>query len=90
MVIGFVLRSWFNKYSARVMSKEKMGLFKLLKSIPKIKKSLNRLREKGYDVKSVLDIIGNDNNTSTIVYTSKYFQPYSKLFQIIMFLLVQF
>ena len=70
----------FNKYSARVMSKEKMGLFKLLKSIPKINKSLNRLREKGYDVKSVLDIIGNDNNTSTIVYTSKYFQPYSETF----------
>ena len=57
-----------------------MGLFKLLKSIPKINKSLNRLREKGYDVKSVLDIIGNDNNTSTIVYTSKYFQPYSETF----------
>ena len=67
----------FNQYSARVMKQEKIGLLQIIKSIPKINKSLNRLREKGYEVKSVLDIIGNDNDTSTIVYTSKYFQPYS-------------
>ena len=70
----------FNKYSARVMKQDKIGFFELIKSIPKINKSLNRLREKGYEVKSMLDIIGNDNNTSTIVYTSKYFQPYSETF----------
>ena len=70
----------FNKYSARVMKQEGPGLFQLIKSIPKINKSLNRLREKGYEVKSMLDIIANDENTSTIVYTSKYFQPYSETF----------
>ena len=70
----------FNQYSARIMKQERMGLFELLKSIPKINKSLNRLRDKGYNVKSALDIIGNDNNTSTIVYTSKYFQPYAETF----------
>ena len=70
----------FNQYSARVMKQEKIGLLQIIKSIPKINKSLNRLREKGYEVKSVLDIIGNDNDTSTIVYTSKYFQPYSETF----------
>ena len=70
----------FNKYSARVMKQEGPGLFQLIKSIPQINKSLNRLREKGYEVKSMLDIIANDENTSTIVYTSKYFQPYSETF----------
>ena len=70
----------FNKYSARVMKKDGPGLFQLIKSIPKINKSLDKLRQKGYKVKSVLDIIGNDENTSTIVYTSKYFQPYSDTF----------
>ena len=70
----------FNKYSAKIMKQEKMSLFELIKSIPKINKSLNRLRQKGYEVKSVLDIIGNDNKTSTIVYTSKYFQPYAETF----------
>ena len=70
----------FNQYSARVMKQEKIGLLQIIKSIPKINKSLNRLRKKGYEVKNVLDIIGNDNDTSTIVYTSKYFQPYSETF----------
>ena len=70
----------FNKYSARIMKQERMGLFELLKSIPKINKNLNRLREKGYKVKSVLDIISNDEKTLTIVYTSKYFQPYAETF----------
>lgn len=70
----------FNKYSARVMKSEGPGLFQMLKSIPKINKSLKKLREKGYDVKSVLDIIANSNDTSTIVYTSKFFQPFSETF----------
>lgn len=70
----------FNKYSAKIMKQDGPGLFQLIKSIPKINKSLNKLREKGYEVKSMLDIIANDENTSTIVYTSKYFQPYSETF----------
>ena len=70
----------FNKYSARVMKQDGPGLFQLIKSIPKINKSLDRLRQKGYEVKNMLDIIGNDEKTSTIVYTSKYFQPYSETF----------
>lgn len=70
----------FNKYSARVMKQEGPGLFQMLISIPKINKSLNKLREKGYEVKSMLDIIANDNNTSTIVYTSKLFQPFADTF----------
>lgn len=70
----------FNRYSAKVMKQERMGLFKFLRSVSKINKSLERLRQKGYNVKSFLDIIGNDNSISTIVYTSKYFQPYSETF----------
>ena len=70
----------FNKYSAKVMKKDGPGLFNLIKSIPKINKSLDKLREKGYEVKSMLDIVANDENTSTIVYTSKYLQPYSETF----------
>lgn len=70
----------FNKYSARVMKQDGPGLFQLIKSIPKINKNLDKLRKKGYQVKSVLDIIANDENTSTIVYTSRYFQPYEETF----------
>ncbi len=37
-------------------------------------------QENGYPVKSVIEIIQNDNATNTIVYTSKYFQPCSDTF----------
>ena len=33
-----------------------------------------------YPVKNILDIIGNDNSTHTIVYTSPEFQPFSETF----------
>ena len=70
----------FNKYSARVMKSDGPGFLQMLTSIPKINKSLKRLRDKGYEVKSILDIIANSNDTSTIVYTSKMFQPFAETF----------
>jgi MGT family glycosyltransferase len=70
----------FNQHSAKVMKQSGPGLFSMLKSMPKVNKSLRRLREKGYPVKSVLDIIANDNDTKTIVYTSPLFQPCTETF----------
>ena len=70
----------FNKESAKVMKQTPKGLFSMLFSLPKINKSLDRLREKGYAVKSVLDIIANSNETDTVVYTSLEFQPCSETF----------
>jgi MGT family glycosyltransferase len=70
----------FNKHSAKVMNQSGPGLFSVIKSMPKINKSIKRLRGKGYAVKSVLDIIANDNDTKTIVYTSSMFQPYAETF----------
>ena len=46
----------------------------------KVQKHIKRLQENGYDVKSVMDIIQNDNDTNTIVYISLEFQPYSSTF----------
>ena len=70
----------FNKESAKVMKQTPQGLFSLLFALPKINKSLDRLRKKGYAVKSVLDIIANDARTDTIVYTSPEFQPCAETF----------
>ena len=70
----------FNKESAKVMRQTPRGLFSLLFALPKINKSLDRLRKKGYAVKSVLDIIANDEKTDTIVYTSPVFQPCADMF----------
>ncbi len=70
----------FNRYSAKYMKEKPWDIAKMLFAMPRINKQLKRLREKGYPVKGLLDIVQNDNNTNTIVYTSKYFQPCSDTF----------
>ena len=70
----------FNKDSARVMRGSLKDLFKVLIQIGKAQKHIKRLQENGYDIKNVLEIIQNDNDTNTIVYTSPKFQPYSDTF----------
>lgn len=70
----------FNKYSARIMKKGIGELFGMLFSMPKVNKNIKRLQDKGYPIKSILDIIQNDNETNTIVYTSPEFQPCSETF----------
>ena len=70
----------FNQYSSKVMKQSAGELLRMLISMPKITKNIKRLQNKGYPVKSVLDIIQNDNNTHTVVYTSPEFQPCSETF----------
>lgn len=70
----------FNRYSARYMKESPRDIAKMLLAMPRMKKQMRRLREKGYPVRSLLDIVQNDNDTNTIVYTSKYFQPCSDTF----------
>lgn len=70
----------FNQYSARIIKQSIGDLFRMLLSVPKTSKQVKRLRDKGYPVKSILDIIGNDENAHTIVYTSPEFQPCAETF----------
>jgi len=71
----------FNRESSKVMKgSQGSGLWALLRALPKVNQSLARLRAKGYPIKSVLDIIANDNDTETIVYTSPTFQPCAQTF----------
>ena len=70
----------FNKHSARIMKSSIVDLLRMLLSMPKTSKQVKRLKERGYPVKSILDIIGNDENAHTIVYTSPEFQPCSETF----------
>lgn len=70
----------FNKESAQVMQQGLGDLLKLLLALPKINRQLKRLQKAGYQVKSILEVIQNDNNTNTIVYTSKHFQPSAESF----------
>lgn len=70
----------FNQHSAKIMKQSLKELIGMLLSMPKINRDIKRLQKKGYPVKSVLDIIQNDENTHTIVYTSPQFQPCSETF----------
>ena len=70
----------FNRYSSKYMQESAWDIARMLMAMPRINKQLKRLRDKGYPVKSILDIVQNDNDTNTIVYTSKYFQPCSDTF----------
>ena len=65
----------FNKQSSRYMKQGPLDLFKMIFTMPKANKHIKRLQDKGYPVKSIMEIVTNDNETNTIVYTSKYFQP---------------
>ena len=70
----------FNQHSAKIMKQSIGELFKMVFSMPKITKQIKRLQDKGYPVKNILDIIQNDDNTHTVVYTSPQFQPCSETF----------
>ena len=70
----------FNQYSAKIMKQSLGKIFGMILSMSKINKNIKRLQDKAYPVKSVLDIIQNDNNTDTIVYTSPEFQPCAETF----------
>ena len=70
----------FNQHSAKIMKQGIGELVRMLISMPKITKNIKRLQDKGYPIKSVLDIIQNDDNTHTIVYTSFDFQPCADTF----------
>jgi MGT family glycosyltransferase len=70
----------FNQASAQTIKQSGGELLRMMLSLPAINRQLRRLRKRGYPVKSVLDIIGNDNETDTVVYTSPEFQPCSETF----------
>ena len=70
----------FNQHSAKIMKQSIKDMVKMLFSMTKTTKQVKRLQNKGYSVKNILDIIGNDDSTHTIVYTSPEFQPCSDTF----------
>lgn len=65
----------FNKYTAKMMKQNFVEGIRMITGIPRINKKMKELRAAGYEVKNFISIIQNDNETNTIVYTSKEFQP---------------
>lgn len=65
----------FNQYTAPMMKQSFKEMMYMVLGMRKVNKKLELLRSHGYDVKNFVSIIQNDNETNTIVYTSKEFQP---------------
>lgn len=70
----------FNRYSARIMKRSVGEFLVMMLSMPEIDRQVKRLRAKGYPIKSILDILQNDDTVHTIVYTSPQFQPCAETF----------
>ena len=63
------------------MMKQTPGqLLRLLMGRGRVRRCMERLREEGYPVCGLLDLIQNSNDTDTIVYTSRAFQPKADTF----------
>ena len=70
----------FNQHSAQLMKPKAGELLRSLLGIPRIGRRMALLRQHGYPVEKVMDLLQNDNETDTIVYTSRDFQPMAGTF----------
>lgn len=70
----------FNKETAKLMKQEIGEILRMIIGMPRIEKKMQLLREHGYEAKNFVSVIGNDETTDTIVYTSRMFQPSAELF----------
>lgn len=70
----------FNRESAKIMKQSLRQTLKLLLSLPGINRDIRRLQGLGYPIRNFLQLISNDRDTETIVYTSPEFQPCAESF----------
>ena len=70
----------FNSYSSKYMQQSPGELADILLGLPRLNREAKKLAALGYPVKSALEIVQNDNDTDTVVYTSPRFQPCSETF----------
>ncbi len=70
----------FNQVSSGYMKQSPKELADMIFGLPKISKALKTLHPYGYQVKNALSLVQSDNQTDSIVYTSRRFQPYAESF----------
>lgn len=70
----------FNQMSSQYMKNSPKELADMIFGLPKISKELKTLEPYGYHMKNALSLIQSDNNTDSVVYTSKRFQPFAESF----------
>lgn len=70
----------FNQMSSTYMKNSPGEMAGLILGLPKVSRELNKLKAYGYKIKGLFSLIQSDNQTDSVVYTSKQFQPYSESF----------
>lgn len=70
----------FNQYTAKLMKKSFMEVWRMIVGMRRINGKIKLLNEHGYRIENFVSLIQNDNETDTIVYTSKEFQPMADTF----------
>lgn len=70
----------FNNYTAKMIKRSFKEIIYMILGMGKVNKKIQLLRDNGYEIKDFISIVQNTNDTKTIVYTSKDFQPMSETF----------
>ena len=70
----------FNQLSSQYMKNTPKEMADLILGLPRVSKELKKLEPFGYHVKGALSLVQSDNQTDSIVYTSRRFQPYAESF----------
>lgn len=70
----------FNQLSSQYMKNSPKELADMILGLPRISRELKTLEPYGYHVKNPLSLVQSDNQTDSVVYTSRRFQPYAESF----------
>ena len=70
----------FNQLSSQYMKNTPKEMADMVLGLPRVSKELKKLEPYGYHVKGALSLVQSDNQTDSIVYTSRRFQPYAESF----------
>lgn len=70
----------FNQMSSQYMKNSPAEVAGLILGLPRVQRALNSLKPYGYKIKGLFSLIQTDNDTDSLVYTSRRFQPYAESF----------
>lgn len=70
----------FNRYTAKLMKQKPGEIFRMMAGMSEINARMEELRQHGYQADKFYELLQNDNDTDTIVYTSPEFQPMADTF----------
>lgn len=70
----------FNQLSSQYMKHSPGEMADMIFGLPRISRELKKMEPYGYHVKNLFSLIQSDNQTDSVVYTSRKFQPFAESF----------